>query len=126
MWMDEPHIASSATVIHIEDKIPGWAADAKPHPTPPLSKNRGARDCPAGSGHREYYCTLPYDLPIPQDTLVAESKEEEGRDGDSHWRSDAYRKFSSQVCGINFAICMFRNLRVKRSVADMWELEGIM
>lgn len=97
-----------------------------PTPRPPLSKNRGARDCPAGSGHREYYCTLPYDLPIPQDTLVAESKEEEGRDGDSHWRSDAYRKFSSQVCGINFAICMFRNLRVKRSVADMWELEGIM
>ena len=93
MWMDEPHIASSATVIHIKDKIAGWVADAKPHPTPPFRKITGPVIVRPGPDSREYYCTLPYDLPIPQDTLVTESKEEEGRDGDSQWRSDAYRNF---------------------------------
>lgn len=87
MWMDEPHVASSAAVIHIKDKITGRAADANPIPPPAFAKNDGARDPPAGSALKRVllHSTL-WDLPIPLNTLVAEStkEEEEGRNRDSH------------------------------------------
>lgn len=45
MSMDEPHLASSAAVIHIKDKITGWGAHAKPIPPPAFGKMTGPVIC---------------------------------------------------------------------------------
>ena len=46
------------------------------HP-PPLKKWRGPWFSGRVRTHRVHYCTLPYDLPIPLNTLVAQSTKEE-------------------------------------------------
>lgn len=91
------------------------------HP-PPLKKWRG----PWFSGR-----VRTHRVPLHSTLWLADSFEhtrrsiDERRDGDSQWRSDAYRNFLLNFAEQILQFELSRNLRVKCSVADTWKLEGM-